>query len=136
MTILEVNALRQRPRPATQETGPILSPRGSGERLPHPPKNVQFSKHEIGQRILALRQQRGMSQVELAAALRIHQTNVSAMERGIRGITVHQLAKLAKVFGVPAQEILGAAASQPPAKKPLKSIRPSTLARTDPPLLV
>lgn len=91
--------------------------------MPHPPKNVQFSKHEIGRKILALRQQRGLSQVELAAALRIHQTNVSAMERGIRGITVHQLAKLSKVFGVPAQEILGARSVQPPAKKPLKSLR-------------
>lgn len=91
--------------------------------MPHPPKNVQFSKHEIGRRILALRQQSGMSQVELAAALKIHQTNVSAMERGIRGITVHQLTKLSKVFGVPAQEILGARAPQPPAKRPLKSLK-------------
>jgi transcriptional regulator with XRE-family HTH domain len=89
--------------------------------LPHPPKNVQFSKGEIGRRIRTLREERAITQVELAKMLGIHQTNVSAMERGIRGITIHQLAKLSKVLRVSPDQILGGRAQGP--RRPLKSLK-------------
>jgi len=80
--------------------------------LPQPPKNVLFSKQEAGQRIRALREARGITQVELAKALGIDQSNVSAIERGIRGLTVHQVLKLARELRVSTDEILsGATAS-------------------------
>ncbi len=90
--------------------------------MPQPPKNVQFSKGEIGRRIRALRQEQAITQGELAKTLGIHQTNVSAMERGIRGITIHQLAKLSKALRVSPDQILGGR-PQPETKKPLKSLK-------------
>jgi transcriptional regulator with XRE-family HTH domain len=67
---------------------------------------VQFTKAEAGQRIRSIRDSRGLTQVEMARALGIPQSNVSAMERGTRGLTVHQVVKLAKVLKVSADEIL------------------------------
>jgi transcriptional regulator with XRE-family HTH domain len=66
---------------------------------------VLFSKEEAGRRIRALRDSRGMTQVELARALRIPQSKVSEMERGVRGLTVHQVVKLAKVLKVSTDKI-------------------------------
>jgi transcriptional regulator with XRE-family HTH domain len=67
---------------------------------------VQFTKAEAGRRIRSIRDSRGLTQVEMARALGIPQSNVSAMERGTRGLTVHQVVKLAKVLKVSADEIL------------------------------
>ena len=53
-----------------------------------------------------LRESRGITQVELARALGIPQSNVSEMERGVRGLTVHQAVKLAKALKVSTDEIL------------------------------
>ena len=75
----------------SSETALILSPiRGS--LLPQPPKEVVISKKELGRRLRAARQARGMTQVELAEALGTYQTVVSAIERGARGLTVQQVA--------------------------------------------
>lgn len=80
--------------------------------LPRPPKNVLFSKGEVGQRIRALRDARGITQVELAKTLAIDQSNVSAIERGVRGLTVHQTLKLARALGVSTDEILSGATTR------------------------
>ena len=74
--------------------------------VPRPPKNEEFSKAEAGRRIRALREQRGMTQVELARALKLPQSNVSEMERGARGLTVHQALKLARALRVTTDTIL------------------------------
>lgn len=74
--------------------------------LPRPPKHVMFSKQEAGRRIRALRESRGITQVELARALGIPQSNVSEMERGVRGLTVHQVVKLAKALKVSTDRLL------------------------------
>lgn len=74
--------------------------------MPSPPKNVQFTKAEAGRRIRSIRESRGITQVEMAKTLGIPQSNVSAMERGTRGLTVHQVVKLARVLKVSADEIL------------------------------
>jgi transcriptional regulator with XRE-family HTH domain len=67
---------------------------------------VLFSKTEAGHRIRSIRERQGFTQVEIAKALGIPQSNVSAMERGARGLTVHQVVKLAKILKVTADEIL------------------------------
>jgi transcriptional regulator with XRE-family HTH domain len=74
--------------------------------VPRPPKNQEFSKAEAGRRIRALREGRGFTQVELARALGLPQSNVSEMERGVRGLTVHQTVKLARALKVSTDEIL------------------------------
>jgi transcriptional regulator with XRE-family HTH domain len=48
-----------------------------------------------------------MSQVELAEALGTYQTVISAVERGVRGLSVQQVVRLAKTLKVSPDEILG-----------------------------
>jgi transcriptional regulator with XRE-family HTH domain len=79
---------------------------GEGGDLPRPPKETLFSKEELGERIRTLRFQRGLRQVELARLLDVHQTNVSAMERGTRALTIHQILKLSRALKVSTDEIL------------------------------
>jgi transcriptional regulator with XRE-family HTH domain len=74
--------------------------------VPRPPKETLISKKEVGTRVRALRQARDLSQGELAALLAIPSTNVSAIERGVRGLSLQQLAKLAKALDVSPGEIL------------------------------
>lgn len=74
--------------------------------MPQPPKGVEISKAEIGHRIRALRHRLGMSQSKLAGILGTHFTAVSQMERGVRGVTIHQAIKLAKALRVSTDEIL------------------------------
>ena len=91
--------------------------------MPRPPKQVVISKKEIGERVRALRQARDMSQGQLALLLGVPPTNVSAIERGVRGLSIHQLVKLAQALEVSPGEILNgqpgrasrrAAAGRPP----------------------
>jgi transcriptional regulator with XRE-family HTH domain len=74
--------------------------------VPRPPKELLFSKEEVGQRIRTLRLDRGLPQVELARLLSVHQTNVSAIERGRRALTIHQLLKLARALKISTDQIL------------------------------
>lgn len=79
--------------------------------MPRPPKYELFSKEQAGRRIRVLRKERGLTQTELAKALGIDQSNVSSIERGARGLTVHQALKLARALGVSTDEILAGAAA-------------------------
>lgn len=79
---------------------------GQGGQLPRPPKHVLFSKQEAGRRVRALREKQGLTQVALARSLGIPQSNISEMERGVRGLTVHQVVKLAKALKVSTDAIL------------------------------
>jgi transcriptional regulator with XRE-family HTH domain len=74
--------------------------------LPRPPKHVVFSREEAGRRVREQREAQGVTQVELAKALGVTQSNVSEMERGIRGLTVHQVVKLARTLKVSTDAIL------------------------------
>lgn len=47
-----------------------------------------------------------MSQTKLAELLGITQSNVSGLERGVRSLTIHQVAKLASALGVSTDELL------------------------------
>ena len=52
------------------------------------------------EKIRALRETKGLSQAELAEALGLDQTTVSAWERGISEPTLFNLRRLAAVLGV------------------------------------
>jgi transcriptional regulator with XRE-family HTH domain len=80
-----------------------------------------ISKKEIGQRVRALRQTRDLSQGQLAALLGIPATNVSAIERGVRGLSLHQLVKLAQALDVTSGEILN---GHPPKRARAQSAGP------------
>jgi transcriptional regulator with XRE-family HTH domain len=75
--------------------------------LPRPPKEIVISKTEIGQRLRALRQAREMTQAELAGILGTRHTNISGVERGVRGLTIQQVVKLARALQVSPAEIIG-----------------------------
>jgi transcriptional regulator with XRE-family HTH domain len=74
--------------------------------VPRPPKEVVISKKEIGERVRALRLAREMTQAQLAEILGTRHTNVSGVERGMRGLTIQQLVKLARALEVSPAEIL------------------------------
>lgn len=74
--------------------------------MSRPPKDSKLSKKDIGARVRSLRDARDMTQARLAQALGLTQSNVSAMERGDRGVTIHQAVKLAKILGVTVDELL------------------------------
>ncbi len=75
--------------------------------MSRPAKSVVVPKKDLGARVRSLRQQRGITQVELALAMHLTQSNVSAIERGVRGITIHQVVELARILRVTTDEILG-----------------------------
>ncbi len=49
-----------------------------------------------------------MTQAQLAKAIGTHAPNVSSIERGMRGVSLQQVVKLAKALRVIPEEILGA----------------------------
>ena len=81
--------------------------------MPAPPKEVVVSKKQVGERVRALREARDLSQGELGKILGVPATNVSAIERGVRGLSLQQLAKLATALDVPAGEILNGHSKRP-----------------------
>jgi len=80
--------------------------------LPTPPKEIVISKKRVGERVRALREARDMSQGDLAKVLGIQPTNVSAIERGVRGLSLQQLAKLATALDVSPGAILNGQSSK------------------------
>jgi transcriptional regulator with XRE-family HTH domain len=103
--------------PATEkrrrlETGPY-TPVHEGPRLPKPAKTIVVSTKSLGERVRALRKAQEMTQADLAAAIGTQPTNISALEHGNRGLTIHQVVKLAKVLNASADEILGLHQARP-----------------------
>lgn len=58
------------------------------------------------EKIRALREAKGLSQTELAEALGVDQTTVSAWERGVAEPTLSNLRRLADVLGIAPGELL------------------------------
>lgn len=87
--------------------------------MPRPAKETVISKRDIGARVRELRKARDLSQGKLAALLAVPATNVSAIERGVRGLSLQQLAKLAKALDVPPGDILNGHSSPRRASGPL-----------------
>jgi transcriptional regulator with XRE-family HTH domain len=67
---------------------------------------IAVTKEEIGQRLKAVRQRRGLTQAKLARLLGTLQSNVSDIERGARKPTLQQLVNLSRALKVPVDEIL------------------------------
>lgn len=65
-----------------------------------------ISPKSIGQRIRSLREERGLSQEDLAKALGIHRQSVSLIEKGNRDLTATELDDLARFLQVSFDEIL------------------------------
>lgn len=74
--------------------------------MPRPAKEVVLSNKKIGERLRTIRRERGMTQSELAEAIGTHFTSISQIERGLRGLTIQQLVKLARALGVSPNEVL------------------------------
>ena len=58
-------------------------------------------------RVKKLRRQRNLNQTELAEALGLTQTTISAIESGLRTTTIEKLILLAKFFDVSTDYLLG-----------------------------
>lgn len=74
--------------------------------VPRPPKEVVLPLKEIGARLRAIREMREMTQAQLAEILGTRYTNVSGVERGIRGLTVQQVVRLARALDVSTDALL------------------------------
>lgn len=86
------------------------------------PNQIVVTKKEIGTRIKLLRQERALTQVELGERLDMTQSNLSAIERGARGVTVHQVVRFAKALGVSTDQILLAEKAPEPGRRPKKGL--------------
>ena len=71
-----------------------------------PPKEIVITKQEVGARLRAIREAREMTQGELAQLLGTRNTNVSDVERGTRGLTVNQVARLARALSISTGDLL------------------------------
>jgi transcriptional regulator with XRE-family HTH domain len=105
-------------RPALKGTA-ILPPR---EIVAKRPNQQVVSKKDIGHRIRSLRQQHGLTQVELADRLDMTQSNLSAIERGTRGVTVHQIVRIAKALRASTDEILLPEKAPQPTRRPKRRL--------------
>lgn len=62
-----------------------------------------------GERIKMLREQRNMTQGELADRVGVHQSKISHCETGARGISLELAAKIAAALGVTVDDLLPSA---------------------------
>jgi len=60
---------------------------------------------QFGNRLRALRKERGVSQEDLAALAGLDRTYVSGIERGVRNVSLRNIALLSKALGVPLSEL-------------------------------
>jgi transcriptional regulator with XRE-family HTH domain len=61
----------------------------------------------IGLTIRALRRERGLSQEALAALAHIDRSYMSSVERGLRNVSVLNVARIAAALDVPVRDLLG-----------------------------
>ena len=60
-----------------------------------------MTNRDIGTRVSALRQERGMTTTELAGRVGISQAQISRLENGLQGFRSGTLLKIAKALGKP-----------------------------------
>lgn len=63
-------------------------------------------KHDFGDRIRALREERDLSQEALAGAAKLHRTHISLIERGERSVRLETIEALARAFGVQPADLM------------------------------
>ncbi len=90
--------------------------------MPSPPKHTVVAYRDIGIRIKLLRQERGVTQVELGRRLQMTQSNLSAIECGRRGITIHQVVKIAQALRASTDEILIAEKAPESGRRPRRRL--------------
>jgi transcriptional regulator with XRE-family HTH domain len=89
--------------------------------LPQRPKQA-VSNREIGQRLKLLRQERGLTQTDLAQLVGLSQPNLSAIERGARAATLHQVIRFARALQSTTDEILLDEKAPAPGRRPRKAV--------------
>lgn len=73
-------------------------------KYPHPQR--QALAVQIGRRLRAARERRGISQEAFADLVGFHRAQLGALERGEKNITINTLARLADAYGVPVSRLL------------------------------
>jgi transcriptional regulator with XRE-family HTH domain len=68
----------------------------------------------IGHAIRALRRERGLSQESLAGLAHIDRSYMSSIERGLRNVSVLNIARIAEALEVPTRDLLGPREVRPP----------------------
>jgi transcriptional regulator with XRE-family HTH domain len=91
--------------------------------LPTRSKIAVVSFRDVGARIRTLRQERDLTQTDMAKLLGTKQTAVSEVERGNRGLTVQQLVKLARALKTSPNELLGEGNHNTPRPKRARLLR-------------
>jgi transcriptional regulator with XRE-family HTH domain len=81
------------------------------------PESRQYFK-VLGARITQLRKERDMTQAELARAIGVSQQRVFAYELGDRRVCVLMLVKLARLFQISVEQLMGIAQPPPDAERP------------------
>jgi ribosome-binding protein aMBF1 (putative translation factor) len=71
------------------------------------PQAVLESSKKIAERIVRMRKERGITQIQLAETLGVTQPMISRLERGDYRFTDETLVAIAKLYKVSADEILG-----------------------------
>jgi transcriptional regulator with XRE-family HTH domain len=61
---------------------------------------------QIGRRVIARRQQLGLSRAEFAARLGVTLTNIGRIERGEQNVTVRMMCKVAEALETTVQELM------------------------------
>lgn len=74
---------------------------------------TETTDQDLGARIKALRQQRGMSQEAFGKLLGMNQSTVSRIEDGIRPLTARELASASSALGVTIGTVVGEEAEVP-----------------------
>jgi transcriptional regulator with XRE-family HTH domain len=68
--------------------------------------STMLARDSVGQRVRALRQERGLTQDDLAGRLELGKSAVSRIESGERGLAASELAVLAGLLGISADWLL------------------------------
>ncbi|PZU01080.1 MAG: XRE family transcriptional regulator [Gordonia sp. (in: high G+C Gram-positive bacteria)] len=68
--------------------------------------NIVERLRELGSRVRDARTGRGQTQAEVAKAVGVHRTHLSAIESGGENITVGTLYRIADHFDIPASQLL------------------------------
>lgn len=78
---------------------------------------------QFAERVRRLREEQGLTQRDLARALKIHQTNYAKLERGERKVTLDEAADIARALGQP----LGFLVGDPQASEKEQALREALL---------
>jgi len=61
---------------------------------------------KLGERLKQIRTKKGMSQGDIARALKVHRSYIGGIERGTRNPTIKNIEKIARALGVSPDKLL------------------------------